>query len=235
MHDLVAIQTPQGITWVSREYYVRTLGTNHNLGAVDAFAAGSAIASTGASLVSSFAPQLIAAGLSATAVPVVGQILGGLALIGGMIATSRAKAKAAKDAGAQIDAATVELLQQNTQLDSMLVQAQKALTDVKSEINRLGLAGTSLDGFADWLSKTFTPGKYQANITADKQTNFNNLLAQVEQKIGVLQQMETELKRLYDQLTGGKTLQKVLVIGGSVALGLTALYFLNEKFKWIKF
>lgn len=231
MHDLVAIQTPQGITWVSREYYVRTLGTNHNLGAVDPGQGIVAAAGAGAEL----SKALLSAGVVSQALPVVGQILGGIALIGGYIVAARAKAKAVKDQATQVDAATVELLQQNSALDTMLATGQNKLAEIKAEINRLGLSGTALGGFADWLSKTFTPARYEQNILNDKTATYNNLLQQVENKIGMLQQMETELKRLYDQLTGGKTLQKVLVIGGSVALGLTALYFLNEKFKWIKF
>lgn len=230
MTDLIAIQTPQGITWVTRENYVATLGTPNNLGAINAGQGVVAAASVGAGL----AQSLLAAGVASQALPVIGQILGGIALVGGYILSARAKAKAAKEQGAQIDTATVQLLQQSSELDGMLLQAQKSLTEVRSEIIRLGLSGTALGGFSDWLAKTFTPGKYQARITADKQANYETLLNQVEQKITKLQSIETELNGLYDKLTSGKTLQKALLIGGGLALGLTAFYFLNEKYKWIK-
>jgi len=229
--DLIAIQTPQGVTYVTHSDYVRSLGCANNLGAIDPAQATTAIATTGASL----AASLVAAGVASQAIPVVGQILGGIALISGFIAGARAKAKAAKEQGAQIDAATVDLLQQNSQLDTMLRQAQQQVSDIKSEMNRLGLNGAALDGFGDWLKKTFTPGAYQQSIVADKTENYNQLLSQVESKIGILQQFETELKNLYSKLTGGKNLQTALVIGGSVAVGLGVLYFLNEKYKWIKF
>jgi hypothetical protein len=183
----------------------------------------------------SIAKSLIASGVGAQALPVAGQILGGIALISGFIAGASAKAKAAKEQGAQIDAATVDLLQQNSQLDTMLRQSQQQVTDIKNEMNRLGLNGAALDGISDWLKQTFTPGAYQQSIVNDKTTNYNNLLSQVEGKISVLQQLESELKSLYDQLTGGKILQNLLLIGGSLAIGLGALYLLNDKFKWIKF
>lgn len=229
--DLIAIQTPQGVTWVTHSDYVRSLGCADNLGAVDPGQAAVAVASTGASVASS----LVAAGVGAQFIPVVGQILGGIALIGGFILTMRAKAKAARDQAAQVDVATVELLQQNAQLDTMLRQAQSEVVNIKNEMNRLGLNGAALNGFTDWLKQTFTPGKYEESVLNDKVANYNNLLKQVESKIGVLEQFEAELKTLYNKLTGSKDLQKALLIGGSVAVGLGIAYFLNEKYKWFKF
>lgn len=237
MEELIPIQTPQGITYVSPNEYLRTLGCASNLGAVDpaqaaVVAAGAASASIAAG--GTTAAALTAIGVSSQAIPVVGQILGGLALIGGLILNARAKAKAAKAQSADVDVATASLQIQNAELDSMMANAQRTIANIKSEINRLGLNGTALDGFGDWLKKTFTPGRYQEGILQDKTAYYNQLVSEVENKIGVLEQAETELKRLYDQLTGGKNFQKILLIGGGVAVGLGVLYFLNEKFKWIK-
>lgn len=235
--EMILINTPQGPTYVTPNDYVRTFATNDNLGAIDAgqaavAAAGAASASIAAG--GATASALIAAGVGAQAIPVIGQILGGLALIGGYLLQARAKAKSIKAQGAQVDTATVELQIQNAELDGMINNSNASLNNIKSEIGRLGLSGAALDGFSDFLKKTFTPARYQQSILDDKIQNYDALLKQMEAKISILQDLQNELNALYEKLTRGKNLQKALLIGGGIAIGLTALYFLNQKFKWFK-
>lgn len=170
----------------------------------------------------------------AQAVPIVGQILGGIALVAGFIANGYAKAKAIKDQGAQVDEANRQLIIQNVELDDAIRQSTQQVNAINTEITRLGLSGIELSGLSDFLKKTFTPAKYQQNILDDKVEQNKQLQASAEQKLKTLESIEAELKRVYERLTGGKNLQKVLLIGGGVTVGLTVLYFLNDYFKWIK-
>lgn len=187
---------------------------------------------TGAGAGAAVATSLVSAGVAAQAVPVVGQILGGLAIVAGFIASSQAKSKAIKAQGSEVDKANVELIAQNAELDDMISQSQRQIQSINSEITRLGLSG--LNGFTDFLKKTFTPAKYQQGILEDKVAANQRLTKEAEQKVTVLQGYQKQLQTLYDKLTGGKTIQRTLLIGGSVAVGLTILYFLNDHFKWIK-
>jgi len=192
------------------------------LGKVDLFTAISSGAGTAASIA-----------VAANAVPGVGQVLSAIALVSGLIAGARAKSNSIKEQSGQVDVANRDLIVLNAELDDSITKANQQINEVNTELTRMGLNGYQLNGFSDFLKKTFTPVRYQQGILDDKVAQNKQLQASAEQKIKSLEAIETELKRVYDKLTGGKTLQNVLLWGGGVAVGLTILYFLNEKFKWV--
>lgn len=198
------------------------------LGALGANA--SAIVSSGAAT----AATLYAVAAGAQAVPIVGQVLGAVALVSGYLASAYAKSKAIKQQSAQVDEANRLLIIQNAELDDSISKSHAQVNAINSEIARLGLSGVQLNGLTDFLKKTFTPAKYEAGILNDKVEQNKQLQTSAEQKISTLESIESELKRVYNKLTGGTNLQKVLVIGGSIAVGATILYFLNEKYKLVK-
>lgn len=217
--DLIPVNTANGIVYMSQKDFVQHLN-----GLGEGFAILSSAAGAGASY--------FAAAAGTQPIPVVGQILGAVAVIAGFIAKARARAKAAKAQSKEVDKATIELVAANQELDSMTLQSNLQLQQIQNELNKLGLNG--IDGFGDWLKKTFTPGKYQEDILNDKVKNYQKLEAQVEAKITNLQNIQNQLQALADKLTRGKTLQRTLLIGGGIALGVTLFYFLNQKYKWVK-
>lgn len=221
---LIPVETPEGTL------YVEPSVLNGNGAAIVSAGAGAAAASiaTGGAT----AAALTAIGVSAQAVPVVGQVLGAIALVAGFVAKARAKAKAFKAESKNVDAANIELIKQNAELDGYLRVGQNEVNKIESELLKLGVKTQPLNGFGDWLKKTFAPGKYQEDIYNDKVKENTRLAALVEDKTNMLATMQTQLQNLYDTLTGAKTKRIVLYTGAGIGV-LAALYLLNKKFNWI--
>lgn len=204
---------------------MRVLQANNQLGKVDAFQAVSSGAGTAAAIYATAA--------GAQAIPVVGQVLGAVALVAGFIAAARAKSKAAKAGQKQVDQANIELLAANAEIDRNIATAQNEILKVNTELARLGLQGVPLNGFGDWLKKTFTPGRYQEGILADKVKENERLQKLYDEKILVLENAKGQLETIYNQLTGRKQTQTLLLWGGGLLVGGSILYGVAKYFKWI--
>lgn len=174
---------------------------------------------------------LIAAGVGAQAVPIIGTVLGALAIIGGYLLLAKSKSKAIKSQFAEVDQANAALIIENAELDAMIIESENKITAINTDLTKAGLNG--LESLKTFLKKTITPVRYQQGILENKQQTYNRLTKEADEKISLLETYQTQLQTLYDKLTGGKNLQKVLLIGGSVAVGATILWFVNH-FKWIK-
>lgn len=221
-----------------------TYGYLGGLGDAGKVAAG---VSTGASV----AASLIAAGVGAQAVPVVGNILGAVAILAGGIALAINKRKAGQSSVASVEAQQTEVRNQIAQLDQLIAQAEAKKTAILNDISRLGLSLSGLGSLKSWWKTTVlpvvAPKKYYANAT----TSANNVLAtlqtQLDTKIAYAKSLQAELENLQAQLVMGQaaglpsvinnlfpdsvspTAKKVIVYGsGAVALS-TVLYFLFKK------
>lgn len=196
----------------------------------DFAAAGSGTVATAATT-----GALVTFGVSAQAVPVIGTIAGAVALLSAGILRVRGKAKAGQATSAQ-------LRSQIAEVDALITQGNNNKANILAEMNRLGLSGLALDGFGDWLKKTFTPARYYGNEAA-------GLTAELENKIATAQALQTELETLQARLTKGKaaglpavinnlfspsvspTAKKVIVYGGGALIIGTTLYFIIKKIK----
>jgi hypothetical protein len=207
----------------------------------DAFSTISKTSSAAAGLIatSGGSSALIAAGVAAETVPVIGTILGSVAIIAGFIATQRAKVKSIKSSLADATAQRDALNRQNNELDQMIVDASNQRDSIINQINNIGIGVNSnavagLGSLSDWLSKTFTPGKYYGAQIDDVNSQIVALTNTVESKIGVMQQIQQQLTDLGDQLTGGMFTQKVgkyLLWGAGGMAAAFGLYYLYKYFK----
>lgn len=204
------------------------LGNAAAIVSAGAGAASASIAAGGAT-----AAALTAIGVSAQAIPVVGQVLGAVALVAGFIANARAKSKAAKASQKEVDKANIELIAANAEMDRNIATAQNEILKVNTELARLGLQGVQLNGIGTWLKKTFTPGKYQEGILADKVKENERLQKLYDDKIVVLEQTQSQLQTIYNKLTAGKNSQTILLWVGGTLLGGSILYGVAKYFKWI--
>lgn len=205
------------------------------LGSDNPFADVSKSASVAASAATAVATSglLIAGGTAAQVIPIVGQIIGGIAILTGIIAQNVAKAKTIKSNIANVEQQQADLRTQIVDLDKLVVQADASKANILADMQRLGLSG-GLGSFSTFLKKTFTPGKYYGNILEDANAEVTRLQAAVDERIAYLDTIKTELTDLYDQLITGKRFQKILLWSGVGVATLGTLYLLNEKYKWIK-
>jgi hypothetical protein len=215
--------------------YVPRSGVSNGLGDFFSFLSkGSGVVASGAG--AAVGSSLIAAGTTAAAVvPVIGAIAGAVAIVAGLIANQRAKTKAIKSSLADAETQRVELMRQNNELDQAIYNTAASAQTIIDQIRKItGSQPQQLNGFNDWLKKTFTPAKYYGEKIEQAATDIDSLTAQAEGKINILSSMQSELQQLADTLTEGKNLQvlkKVLLYGGiSVAAG----YGLYELIKYLR-
>jgi hypothetical protein len=208
------------------EYY------NHHMGALGLDSTKLlSFLSVGAGTASS-AATLTALGVSAQAVPVVGQVLGGIALVAGFIATSQAKAKSIKSSVREVDAQNAELRLQSVEVDKQIVQANTLKQSIQSQITALGLQGThGLGSITGWLKETFTPAKVAQEQLTRSTTENNSLVNQINGKIAVLQNILTEFEALKAKFIKANTTQKVLAIGGTVIVAGGIGYLIYKAVK----
>lgn len=195
--------------------------------ATSAAASVAAAAATGGS-----ASLLVTLGVSAQAVPVIGNIAGAVLLVTGYIIAAQQKAKAVKSKVASAGEQALAYRAQLTELDAQVLQAQKSKQNIVADLTKLGI-NPGLSGFSDWLKKTFTPVAYQNTLLATANAEVATLEAQVQQRIDYLKAIETELNDLYDKLTYGKIKRAALWTLGIAAL-ITAGYYVNKELKIIK-
>lgn len=215
-------------------YNLQQLGDAGRIAISAAGAASASIAAGGAT-----ASALISAGVAAQAVPVIGTILGAIAIVGGYLLAAKAKSKAIKAQASEVDKANTALIIENAELDIMISDVENKITNINTELTKAGLNG--LGSVKTFLKKallpvvaTFTNVRDQKGILEDKQSMNARLTKEADAKISLLETYENQLQSLYDKLTSGKNLQKVLLIAGGVAVGATILWFLNNHFKWVK-
>lgn len=200
-----------------------------------AIAAGATAAAAGAS-VGGAAGALITIGISTQAVPIIGTILGGIALIGGYVLAAQAKAKSIKTNINGVEAQQAELRVELVELDKKVMEAEQSRANILFEMQRLGLS-PGLNGIGDWFKKTFTPDKYYGDILEDANAELARLQSLTNERIAYLNSIKGELEQLYTKLTRGKAQQQILLWGGvaiTTAGIATAFYFLNKKYKWIE-
>jgi len=172
-------------------------------------------AATGASLVSQ--------GVVLQSVPVVGTILGTIAIVGGLLTKlfgARKIAKQLQKQRAQYVKALKVLRDANAEADAAIYATQQKIQTIKAELSKVGLSG--IDGLGSWFQRTFTPKKNAENNLKKTVKKYNKeypeLEAELNEKIATLEQMQSELKRLEATVKYGKP----LVAGGTI-VGVVAL------------
>jgi len=180
-------------------------------------------------------------GFSAQAVPVIGTVLGAVALVAGALAklfSARKEAKALYAQKSQYENALKVMKQAHVDADAAGAQLNAQIANIQSQLKATGLG--ELGSFGSWLKKTFTPRKYaqqQLNETVKAyNAQYPELEASLNQKIAALQNMEVELKNLQSSLETAKTAKQaggialavfVLLVGG----GMLLKKFKNSKAK----
>lgn len=134
----------------------------------------------------------------------------------------RASVKQSVQAVQDYDNANIQLRQIIAEVDAQIAKYQQlnGWRDVQDKLNnwRTGIQ----ESINQWGSKTFTPDVYYGQQLTNSQAEYERLLAELGQKEEVLK-----------QLSGQKTLRKVILVGGILAVTATTFYFLNKKYKWI--
>ncbi|MBL7854845.1 MAG: hypothetical protein JNL17_10635 [Cyclobacteriaceae bacterium] len=173
----------------------------------DGFAIASATAGS--------ASTAISVGLLQT-VPGVGQVLGAIALISGLIAKGRAKKKAFDEQRAQVEVQNSEMRSMIAELDVAIAQIERQLQSSLVQINQLGSLGSS------WFDRTFRPGKtaereYNAAATTNEQ-----LKRDLETRMGTAEQLTQGLVQVLEKLTNvqGNRAAQNAVLFGLLVLGI---------------
>lgn len=159
--------------------------------------------------------------------PTTKAVVTAIAVVTGLIAKSRTKVDALKAQNQAGVVANQELRLQSIELDKMIVDATVATNQAGAQV-----AAAGLNGFFDWIKETVTPNRtVGAELTAIS-SEHERLVAEVENKIGVLETLHRNLQDMYDQITGGK-FKKVAIIGAGVVAGGLVLYYTAKHFNWI--
>ena len=192
-------------------------------------------ASTGATIVASTGgtATLIALGVSSQAVPVVGTILGAVAITAGLIARAQGKAKAIRGSGKEVDAQNTDLRVQSADLDNQINDITALKNQIVSQIKGLGVNAnvSGLGSLTSFFKDVFTPGKVaQSNLNKSNEEN-TRLIAEVNAKISTLQTLLDQFEALKAQFIKISTQQKILIGGGVTILvfGIGYLIFSTSK------
>jgi DNA-binding protein H-NS len=182
-----------------------------------AIASGSAVASK----------VLTTVGISAQAVPVVGTVLGGVALVAGAIAkliSARSEARAINKQAKGFEQAITLLRQKNTEADMAITQGNAVLESVKKQIQ-----DTGLDGLDGWFKNTFFPRKAAKENLNDAVKKYNatypELEAALNEKLTVLETMQAQFTALQSKLTTNKNVLKY----GGIALAVIVAAVVGKK------
>lgn len=174
---------------------------------------------------------LIAAGVSAQALPVIGNIAGAVAVITGLLARQVSKSKTLNAGYKEVETYRAELQQQSNELDVMVSDATSQKVYL---ITQAAKVDPGLSGFGDWLKKTLTPQKYYAAKIQTATASIEQLQGDIKQKIGTLEDIRSELVSLGQRLTKGNfdlvlsdegTMTKILLYGGLTLAGAATIYF----------
>lgn len=202
---------------------------NTTLIASGAGAASSSIASGGV-----VSAALLKAGIASQTVPVVGTVLGAVALIGAGIAKllgGRKAAKALDKQRGQVNAALAAIVAANVEADKQIVLAETELAKVQAQLKQYGLSGLGClcdqPQLGSWFQRTFTPKK-NAKKNLDKAVKRYNKLfpeyeADLNEKITYLESLQTQLKQVQAKLTGAKTVTQA----GGYALAIAAVLLIG--------
>lgn len=185
----------------------------------DGFAIVSATASSTASAIALGVIQ---------AAPVVGQVLGAIALIAGLVARARAKKKAFDEQRSQVEVQNSEMRNLIAEMDTSIAQIERQLQASLVQINQLSGLGSS------WFNRTFRPGKtaereYNAAVSANEQ-----LKRDLETRMGTAEQLTQGLVQVLEKLTNvqGNRAAQNAVLFGLLALGIgVAGYYGYQEFK----
>ena len=194
----------------------------------DGFAIASATAATLASSTAVSAAMWTSIGLSSQAVPVIGQVLGAIALIAGLFASARAKKKAFDEQRSQVEVQNSEMRNLIAEMDTSIAQIERQLQASLVQINQLSGLGSS------WFNRTFRPGKtaereYNAAVSANEQ-----LKRDLETRMGTAEQLTQGLVQVLEKLTNvqGNRAAQNAVLFGLLALGIgVAGYYGYQEFK----
>ena len=184
----------------------------------DGFAIVSATASSTASAIALGVIQ---------AAPVVGQVLGAIALIAGLVARARAKKKAFDEQRAQVEVQNSEMRNLIAEMDTAIAQIERQLQASLVQINQLS-------GLGGWFNRTFRPGKtaereYNAAVSANEQ-----LKRDLEMRMSTAEQLTQGLVQVLEKLTNvqGNRAAQNAVLFGLLALGIgVAGYYGYQEFK----
>jgi hypothetical protein len=195
------------------------------VGVTIAGAVSSALAAGGPSAVA-ITSVLTGIGIGAQAVPVIGTVLGGLALIGGALLAGRAKAKAIKGQISEVNQQTSQYQSALNDLDNAISKTEQAKAQALAELKRLGIFSglNGMGSIGSWIKQTFTPGAYYGDKLANANTQLEIVSNQYNARLEYAAQLETDLKTILKQLTSAK-LKKAAIVGGLVIGSATLIYF----------
>jgi prefoldin subunit 5 len=150
---------------------------------------------------------LTAIGVGAQAVPVVGTILGAVALAAAGVAKLLSARKVAKGLHKEKEKLyqAIDLIRKaNGDADKIIGDLQAKISQVNAQLKQSGLG--SLEGrFGTWIKKTFTPKKYAEKETkkavATYDDQYPKLEAELNTKIATIQKMQVDFDRLQQQFT----------------------------------
>jgi hypothetical protein len=198
---------------------------------VSIIGAGAGAASASIAAGGTTVAALTAIGVGAQAVPVVGTILGAVALAAAGVAkllSARKVAKGLHKEKEKLYQAISAIKAANGDADKIIAELQAKISQVNAQLKQSGLSG--LDGrFGTWIKKTFTPKRYAEKELTKAQTAYDDqypkLEAELNTKIATIQKMQSDFDRLQARFTNRSAASVLNFIpgmsqagGGAIAL-----------------